>query len=126
MEATFVRASSSTLGLVVRDSGTTSPASAVRRLQATVTQAGVVTLAKVEGNSTTTLATTTMALAASYRFRVQAVGAAIEVRIDGATVLSVTLSAADQTTFGANTWQGLIATGAGSERIDDVLVTRWP
>jgi hypothetical protein len=57
---------------------------------------------------------------------VQVVGAGIEVRIDGATVLSVTLSAADQTTFGANTWQGLVATGAGSERIDDVLVTRWP
>jgi hypothetical protein len=126
MEATFVRASSSTLGLVLRDSGVTSPASAVRRLQATVTQAGVVTLAKVEGNSTTTLATTTVTLAATYRFRVQAVGAAIEVRVDGVTVLSVTLSAADQTTFGANTWQGLVATGAGSERIDDVLVTRWP
>jgi hypothetical protein len=126
MEATFVRASASTLGLVVRDSGTTSPASAVRRLQATVTQAGVVTLAKVAGNSTTTLATTTVALAASYRFRVQAVGASIEIGVDGATVLSATLSAADQTTFGANTWQGLVATGAGSERIDDVLVTRWP
>lgn len=126
MEATFVRASASALGLVVRDSGVTSPASAVRRLQATVTQAGVVTLAKVEGNSTTTLATTTLALAASYRFRVQVVGAAIEVGVDGVTALSVTLSAADQTTFGANTWQGLVATGAGSERIDDVLVTRWP
>lgn len=126
MEATFVRASASTLGLVLRDSGATSPASAIRRLQATVTQAGVITLAKVEGNSTTTLATTTATLGASYRFRVQAVGASIEVRIDGATVLSTTLSAADQTTFGANTWQGVLASGAGTERIDDVLVTRWP
>lgn len=126
VEATFVRVSASTMGLVVRDSGVTSPASAVRRLQATITQAGVVTLAKVVGNATTTLATTTVVAPATYRFRVQVQGAQVAVAVDGTTVLSTTLSAADQTTFGANTRQGLVATGAGSEQIDDVLVTRWP
>ena len=126
VEVTVVRSAASTLGLVIRDSGVTSPASAVRRLQATITQAGVVTLAKVEGNSTTTLASTTIVAPATYRFRVQASGAQVAVAVDGAIVVSTTLSAVDQTTFGANTRQGVLATGAGTERLDDIVVTRWP
>lgn len=126
VEVTMLRSASSTLGLVVRDSGATSPASAVRRLQATISQAGVVTLAKVEGNATTTLASATIGAPFTYRFRIEASGAQLVVLIDGTVVVSATLSAADQATFGANTRQGLLATGAGSERLDDMVVTRWP
>jgi hypothetical protein len=73
------------------------------------------------------LATTTLGTSpALARFRVEARGATMQVLIDGAPVLAVTLSAADAAAFASFTWQGVLATGAGSERIDDVLVTQWP
>lgn len=83
------------------------------------------TLAKYDAGVFTelTFANTTLTLGSTYRLVLRMDGGAISVLIGGTTVLSFTLSSADQTKFGAYTKHGLYLY-SGTSSFDD-RASRW-
>ena len=105
-------------GLVVRSNSTGNTF-----LNGFVTELGVVAIEKVVSGSRTSLASTTLVLpATAFRFQVRVSGTVVTVTLNGTAVCTYTLTASEQTAFGAQTYVGLSAANSGNEIHDDFAV----
>ena len=105
-------------GLVLRSNATGNTF-----LNAFITELGVVAIEKVVSGSRTSLASTAVVLpTTAFRFRARASGQVVTVTLNGTVVCTYTLTAAEQTAFGAQTYVGLSAVNLGNEIHDDFAV----
>lgn len=127
IEATMFRVNRNVqLGLVARSNGEIRPGPAMRRLQVVVFDGRAVLSASV-GTATVVLADVAASLLpAEYRLRMEVDGPRVRVAVGSTLLIDLTLPAPYDVELATGTFAGLVATSAGNERIDDVLVTSWP
>lgn len=88
---------------------------------------GSVNLRKiVTGTATTIASATNLGNLNVIPLRVETSGAQVTVRYNSASVISYTLTAAEQTIFGGLTSVGIWVNNATSETFDDFYVASWP
>ena len=121
---TLTRQANSRAGLVFRSnsSGTTYLLAEFRN-----TAGGSVTLQTVvAGTATTVASASNIGTLSVVPLRIEASGAQVTVRYNSTSVISYTLTATEQTTFGALTAAGIWVTNANSETFDDFYAASWP
>ncbi|MCU1353678.1 MAG: hypothetical protein JWM05_2887 [Acidimicrobiales bacterium] len=114
------RAASTRAGLLVRCDATATKTLAVYSLSGSPAQ---IVLAKYQSGAITTLATASgMTLTSAAAWSVELNGTSVKVAYNGTTYINHTLSAADQTTFGALGGHGMLNDGTATVRFDDFRV----
>ena len=127
VEADIFRANRNVqLGLVARSNGQLSSSTTHRRLQVVVANDLAVLTALVGLVSTNLANVDASKLPGSYRLRLEVVGAAVRVSAAGIVLIDMKLPSPFDVELAAGTNVGLIASNAGNERVDDMLVTTWP
>jgi hypothetical protein len=114
------------LGLVARSDGQLLMSETMRRLQAVVANDRAVLTAWVGTTSKELANVDASKLPASYRLRLEIVDALVRVSAADVVLIEMNLPAPFDEELAKGTAVGLIATNAGNERVDDVLVTTWP
>ena len=114
------------LGLVARSNGQLTGSESMRRLQVVVANDLAVLTAWVESSVKELAAADASKLPGSYRLRLEVVGAAVRVSAAGIVLIDMKLPSPFDVELAEGTHVGLIASNAGNERVDNVLVTTWP
>lgn len=127
VEADFVRSNATlTFGLVARSNGEITGSATMRRLQIVVASGRAVLTGWV-GTTVTTIADVDASwLSATYRLRMEVVGSRVRVSVGATVLIDQTLPSPLDGELAAGTHVGAVATGASTERLDDILVTAWP
>lgn len=119
IEASITINGNARIGLALRANATGSA-----YLNVTITNSGQVLVEKMVSGVRTTLITSSASVpSGSFRWLAQIAGSVVTVALNGTPVTSYTLSAGDQSTFGALTSVGLSATGSTNEAFDDVVLS---